>query len=229
MPGTVAADMRVPLGIFSADDMAMFDVRAVDLRLLNSLTKYPSIPTYHTLDPRDGGLTDPATVFPGRRHRDGEGRRDQQPYRPAARRLLPHRLAGGAAVCEGRPHRQPGPRHRRAAQAGRRATAGRRRHPGVLPGAVRRQGRRRGEAVHPRPGALRLAAVRRGRPGRLARAAVLATRADLGVARVRRPAVGARGRARHPRRRGRAGAHPAAVAPARRRPAGRDRGRCTSC
>ncbi|GAA3188580.1 RNA ligase family protein [Dactylosporangium siamense] len=43
----------------------MFDVRAVDLRLLNSLTKYPSIPTYHTLDPRDGGLTDPATVFPG--------------------------------------------------------------------------------------------------------------------------------------------------------------------
>lgn len=48
-----------------ADDVAMFDVRAVDLRLLNSLTKYPSIPTYHTLDPRDGGLTSPATVFPG--------------------------------------------------------------------------------------------------------------------------------------------------------------------
>ena len=48
-----------------ADDVAMFDVRAVDLRLLNSLTKYPSIPTYHTLDPRDGGLTDPATVFSG--------------------------------------------------------------------------------------------------------------------------------------------------------------------
>ncbi|MET7425886.1 RNA ligase family protein [Dactylosporangium sp. NPDC005555] len=43
----------------------MFDVRAVDPRLLNSLTKYPSIPTYHTLDPRNGGLTDPATVFPG--------------------------------------------------------------------------------------------------------------------------------------------------------------------
>ncbi|GAA1518382.1 hypothetical protein GCM10009827_036930 [Dactylosporangium maewongense] len=43
----------------------MFDVRAVDLRLLNSLTKYPSIPTYHTLDPRNGGLTSPATVFPG--------------------------------------------------------------------------------------------------------------------------------------------------------------------
>lgn len=43
----------------------MFDVRAADLRLLNSLTKYPSIPTYHTLDPRDGGLTDPATVFSG--------------------------------------------------------------------------------------------------------------------------------------------------------------------
>jgi hypothetical protein len=65
VPGTVAAVIRVPLGIFSADDVAMFDVRAVDLRLLNSLTKYPSIPTYHTLDPRDGGLTDPATVFPG--------------------------------------------------------------------------------------------------------------------------------------------------------------------
>jgi hypothetical protein len=52
-------------GIFVADDVAMFDVRAVDLRLLNSLTKYPSIPTYHTLDPRNGGLTDPAVVFSG--------------------------------------------------------------------------------------------------------------------------------------------------------------------
>jgi hypothetical protein len=55
----------VTRGIFLADDVAMFDVRAVDLRLLNSLSKYPSIPTYHALDPRDGGLTSPATEFPG--------------------------------------------------------------------------------------------------------------------------------------------------------------------
>ncbi|MDG6104639.1 RNA ligase family protein [Dactylosporangium aurantiacum] len=43
----------------------MFDVRAVDLRLLNSLTKYPSIATYHTLEPGSGCLAAPATVFPG--------------------------------------------------------------------------------------------------------------------------------------------------------------------
>lgn len=43
----------------------MFDVRAVDLRLLNSLTKYPSIATYHALDPSSGCLTSPATVFAG--------------------------------------------------------------------------------------------------------------------------------------------------------------------
>jgi RNA ligase-like protein len=37
----------------------------MDLRALNSLTKYPSIPTYHLLDPRNGGLQDEAVVFSG--------------------------------------------------------------------------------------------------------------------------------------------------------------------
>lgn len=41
-----------------------FDVRAVNLRALNSATKYPSIPTYHALDPKGGLLEQPA-VFPG--------------------------------------------------------------------------------------------------------------------------------------------------------------------
>ncbi|WP_212992857.1 RNA ligase family protein [Actinoplanes auranticolor] len=41
------------------------DLRRVDLRALNSLTKYPSIPTYHLLDARNGGLQDEAVVFSG--------------------------------------------------------------------------------------------------------------------------------------------------------------------
>ncbi|GGN49117.1 hypothetical protein FHR83_008716 [Actinoplanes campanulatus] len=45
--------------------MPGFDIRAVNLAALNSLTKYPSIPTYHELDPRNGGLTEEVTVFPG--------------------------------------------------------------------------------------------------------------------------------------------------------------------
>lgn len=45
--------------------MTHFDLRAADLRVLNSLTKYPSIPTYHELDPRNGGLIESATAFPG--------------------------------------------------------------------------------------------------------------------------------------------------------------------
>ncbi|GLW34615.1 RNA ligase family protein [Actinoplanes regularis] len=45
--------------------MADFDIRAADLKALNSLTKYPSIPTYHELDPRNGGLTETVTSFPG--------------------------------------------------------------------------------------------------------------------------------------------------------------------
>ncbi|WP_092557192.1 RNA ligase family protein [Actinoplanes derwentensis] len=45
--------------------MSDFDVRAVDLNALNSLTKYPSIPTYHELDPRNGGLLPQAVPFSG--------------------------------------------------------------------------------------------------------------------------------------------------------------------
>jgi RNA ligase-like protein len=42
-----------------------FNVRTVDLAKLNSLTKYPSILTYHTLDPKNGGLLEEATAFAG--------------------------------------------------------------------------------------------------------------------------------------------------------------------
>jgi len=35
-----------------------FSVRAVDLARLNSATKYPSIPTYHALDPQSGAVLD---------------------------------------------------------------------------------------------------------------------------------------------------------------------------
>jgi hypothetical protein len=45
--------------------MRGMDLRRVDLRALNSLTKYPSIPTYHLLDPRNGGLQEQAVVFSG--------------------------------------------------------------------------------------------------------------------------------------------------------------------
>lgn len=45
--------------------MTAFDLRAVDLRALNSMTKYPSIPTYHELDPETGGLLDEVTTFRG--------------------------------------------------------------------------------------------------------------------------------------------------------------------
>lgn len=37
----------------------------LDLRRVNSLTKYPSIPTFHTLDPRTGELLDEHVDFPG--------------------------------------------------------------------------------------------------------------------------------------------------------------------
>lgn len=46
--------------------MAEFGMRAADLRAVNSLTKYPSIPTYHALDPGNGGLLDDAIPFMGR-------------------------------------------------------------------------------------------------------------------------------------------------------------------
>lgn len=41
------------------------DLRTLDLSVLNSATKYPSIPTYHTLDSRNGGLLEEATAFTG--------------------------------------------------------------------------------------------------------------------------------------------------------------------
>lgn len=40
-----------------------FNVRTVDLAKLNSLTKYPSIQTYHMLDPKNGGLLEEAAAF----------------------------------------------------------------------------------------------------------------------------------------------------------------------
>jgi hypothetical protein len=43
----------------------MLDLNAVDLRKLNSLTKYPSIPTHHKLDPRNGGLLEEPTAYEG--------------------------------------------------------------------------------------------------------------------------------------------------------------------
>jgi hypothetical protein len=44
---------------------ATFDVRTTDLNAINSLTKYPSIPTYHVLDPSNGDLLDEVTAFAG--------------------------------------------------------------------------------------------------------------------------------------------------------------------
>lgn len=40
-----------------------FDLRAADLDRLNSVTKYPSIPTYHALDPTNGSLTEVPVAF----------------------------------------------------------------------------------------------------------------------------------------------------------------------
>ncbi|HEX4223397.1 MAG TPA: hypothetical protein VHZ97_13600 [Pseudonocardiaceae bacterium] len=42
-----------------------FALRDADLTALNSLTKYPSIPTYHTLDSGNGGLLDETVPFSG--------------------------------------------------------------------------------------------------------------------------------------------------------------------
>lgn len=44
--------------------MTDFDLRKANLRVLNSMTKYPSIPTYHALDPKNGGLLDECVSFP---------------------------------------------------------------------------------------------------------------------------------------------------------------------
>lgn len=45
--------------------MTAFNVRTTNLKAINSMTKYPSIPTYHNLDPRDGGLLDETVPFTG--------------------------------------------------------------------------------------------------------------------------------------------------------------------
>lgn len=45
-----------------------FNVREVDLERLNSMTKYPSIPTYHTLDPKNGRLLDEVVDFGPDKH-----------------------------------------------------------------------------------------------------------------------------------------------------------------
>lgn len=42
-----------------------FDVRTANQRAINSMTKYPPIPTYHTLDPKNGRLNEPAITFTG--------------------------------------------------------------------------------------------------------------------------------------------------------------------
>lgn len=40
-----------------------FDIRSIDLAKLNSMTKYPSIPTYHILDPKNGSLLEETLDF----------------------------------------------------------------------------------------------------------------------------------------------------------------------
>lgn len=45
--------------------MTGLTLRGVNLRALNSATKYPSIPTYHRLDPRSGGLLTGTVPFTG--------------------------------------------------------------------------------------------------------------------------------------------------------------------
>lgn len=41
------------------------DIRKINLQRLNSLTKYPSIPTFHALDPKNGNLIEEAVNFTG--------------------------------------------------------------------------------------------------------------------------------------------------------------------
>jgi hypothetical protein len=45
--------------------LTAFDVRATNLRALNSITKYPSIPTYHHLNPANGDLLHDTVEFDG--------------------------------------------------------------------------------------------------------------------------------------------------------------------
>src|SRR5687767_8680706 len=51
----------VPNSLLDGGDMT-FDIRRVDLGKLNSMTKYPSIPTYHTLG--DKGMLQEAVQVP---------------------------------------------------------------------------------------------------------------------------------------------------------------------
>lgn len=45
--------------------MTTFEIRSQDdLRIINSATKYPSIPTYHKLDPSNGSLLEETVQFP---------------------------------------------------------------------------------------------------------------------------------------------------------------------
>ncbi|WP_197700743.1 hypothetical protein [Micromonospora purpureochromogenes] len=46
--------------------MPSFDIRSADLRAVNSMTKYPSIPTYHALDPGTAGCARRSSSSPGR-------------------------------------------------------------------------------------------------------------------------------------------------------------------
>ena len=46
--------------------MVKIDPSAQGLRKINSMTKYPSIPTYHKINPSNGKLGDPCIEFPGR-------------------------------------------------------------------------------------------------------------------------------------------------------------------
>jgi hypothetical protein len=46
-------------------NLPVFNPREVNLDRLNSITKYPSIPTYHELDPKNGRLLDSAVLFEG--------------------------------------------------------------------------------------------------------------------------------------------------------------------
>lgn len=48
--------------------MTKFSVRGADLARIETATWYPSIPTYHTLNPANGKLTEPAIQFPDTVH-----------------------------------------------------------------------------------------------------------------------------------------------------------------
>jgi hypothetical protein len=54
------------LFLINPGQIMSFNVRTVDLVKLNSLTKYPSISTYHALDPKSGDLLDSPMSFVGR-------------------------------------------------------------------------------------------------------------------------------------------------------------------